>query len=298
MCEHKFYLLRLAGWKIDDAQGLPAALGCAVDMLVKNFLARKLGKGDEPRFQLINLEKNINREHRENTELLAVAQNLAQLYVDKKFAQRSLDEGLIDLELDIHQTFQNMSSHVQLRGLPDGVIENPKPMIARYMPWDIKVRGYKSKQGYSPTPGYRIYVTSDGKSMDAHPKAGMPLEDLNYNWAVQMTIYSWLLNDCLIGVINESDLPVAIDEFTFGAKSIVLTQIRTTIKKEFARRVWYEILECWNWCNRDFDKDGNPMYFATPDRRKCYSYNQLCGVAPYCKAYQDSLGDPDMAILG
>lgn len=289
LCPPKFFLKRLSGYRITTNQGRPAAVGCAFDLYIKRYVARKLGILDRPNLQMDVLLHAVEECH-DRIELLEAGKNIAEKYIQLGFVDRLLDEGIQDVELELFEEFD----YFNLLGKPDAYCYKGNNLFV--VPHDWKVRGYKSKHGYSPTPGYKVYVTNNGQSFDAHCRVGEPLELLNEGWAIQLAIYGWLLNtwlfktpDCRLHDLKLQDMPVSIDEVTYGAKSIAFTQIRTHITKTFQENLFHSLVHCWNNCANPPD----PM----PDPKICHKYNIVCEASPYCGAYQQTLGRKELSVL-
>lgn len=278
-CPELFFLRRLSGHVgIKSRQGIPAAMGSAFDTYIKRYIANKLGLQDRPDLLLHNLITQVDYDGDERDEILESGHNLATKYVSLGFVDRLLREGVYDVNLHLYKSFGNFA----ILGKPDAAIKTDSFLI----PCDWKIRGYKSKTGYSPTPGYKVYVTSDGKSQAMHQRHLEPLENLNHDWAVQTVIYTWLLNNI---IITDMDLPVAIDEITFGANNIIFTQIRTYVSAGFSNQVLVELLKCWDECKNP----PNQVY----EDRKCNKYNMVCDCSPYCYAYRDFEKEKDLRVM-
>lgn len=281
-CPNKFFLKRLCGFPKEEQEsvGVPAVLGTAFDAFVKRWIAKRLGIEDRPDLLHETLIGQVKHERRE--EILDAARNLAVKYVELEFPQRLIEEEITDVERDefhlmnLHPDFlgkmdRNNQPIPELRlfGKLDGVIKDT-------VPFDWKVRGYQSKTGASPTPGYRVYVTNDGKSFDAHVKNGMPIHELHPRWATQLTIYAWMLNRDRIPQENRD---VAIDEICYGANNIKFCQIRTHTSLEYQQQLWREMSEAWVAVHQTTElPTAQPGY-------KCKAFGQLCEVAYFCDEY-------------
>jgi hypothetical protein len=299
-CSYKHWLKKLSGHQVENSQGLAAAAGNAFDTCVKYKLAKELGIDHYPKLHLINLAASINVENDDLfREVMQVGENLAKRYFQYGFAKRVISEGLYDLELNI---FRQLSSF-NILGLPDGCLKQEDDELGTvYVPLDFKVRGYKSKLGYSPTPGYKMYISTSGETKGIHTKHGTPLEELNRNWAVQMCVYYWLLNNDTTCTHN---IPVAIDEVCHGRKHITFSQIRTHITPKFQLEVWQGFCKMWNQCNRPERKTPgskpglyDPVHLARISKDTCYAYNQLCEASAVCKPYERGMTDDELFILG
>lgn len=279
-CPAKFCTKRLCGFpRTEGEQGVPAALGSAFDMYVKRWIGHKLGLVDaedkmtRPDLTLYALDKQISVDIDRKEEIKQAAQNISSLYIKLQFAKRLMDEGINDVEID---SYHIMDLHPEFTGPPIRLFGKLDGSIAGIVPFDWKVRGYGSKNGYSPTPGYRVYVTSDGRSMEAHYKQRAPIHELNDRWGIQLTMYSWMLNK-LRHPVKEMD--VAIDEVTYGKSNIVFTQIRTITTLDYQMQLWYNISKAWVELN-----NMKHVPIALPGHQ-CFMYNLLCEVAHLCPEY-------------
>lgn len=285
LCPWKFFLKRLSGHLVKGSQGTPAALGCSFDLYIKRYLARQLGFQDEPRLSLATLVTSVNEDIPNRVEILEAGKNLAEKYIELGFARRLLEEGLKDIELEIFEQFEEFN----ILGKPDASLlpSSVEGKRELFVPLDWKVRGYGSKLGYSPTPGYRYRIDNTGKHYETHAKSTEPLEMLNPDWADQLAIYGWLLNPWVIN--NLIDMPIAIDEVTYGRSSVSFTSIRSYVSKEYQTRLKKELKECWN--------TAMEPVAPIPSKSKCEIYNMLCDAAVFCTPYQETLGNPEYSIL-
>jgi hypothetical protein len=290
-CAAKFVTKRLMGYpKRESEQGKPAAAGCAFDCFIKRWLATRIDLQDRPDLSMEALVAQITREE-DRESILDAGRSLAIKYVELGFGNRLLDEGLYDLETDIFHLMDGPEGYPELRlfGKLDSVLK-PKGELAYCDNWDVfvphdwKIRGYGSKQGYSPTPGYSTYLTWDGKVKSAHKKAIMPIDELHGRWGIQLTMYAWMLNNVRV---PDRDLPIAIDEITYGNESIVFSQIRTYTSLEYQQRLYAELLDAWK---KVHEIKGRPM--AEPNSYKCNQFNMLCEVAVHCPEYEQMLNHP------
>lgn len=270
LCPWKFYLKRLAGWRFNDPQSLPAGVGTAFDAFIKHWLAKRLKIEHRPTLNLNQMLKNITNDERDR--VLEAGRNLAKFYVDRQFGDRLLNERVTDLEVEIYKFIGD----IPLYGILDGVVNN-------IIPFDWKVRGYNAKKGYSPTPGYRVYVTSTGDVKAPHADERVKfLEDVNVRWAIQLSFYGWLLklkrNHSLLPF---RDMATAIDECTYGEHHIIFTQLRLPVSADFQEKLYEELKRMWLM----IQKGDIPQ--ASPDNERCFIFNKLCEAAHYCEAYKD-----------
>jgi hypothetical protein len=301
-CSWKFINKRLMGRpKALDTQGIPAAMGCAFDVYMKRYLARQLKIDNRPDLEINTLLSSVSIPDTSlREEILEQGKSLAMKYIDLGFTKRLLSEGLSDVEVDkfltmpLHPDFSHMVDRdghlipdLRLFGKLDCVITQENLLI----PHDFKIRGYKSKSGYSPTPGYKMYITSDGKTKEYHTKHECPIDELNERWAIQLTIYAWMLNHVQRPGEN---LPLAIDEITFGRNNIVFSQIRSFTSVEYQKALWRDLSECWVTCHQVTEEE---MPIAMPTNYKCNMFNIPCELQAICEEYQFML-NADQSVIG
>ena len=296
-CKAKFVDKRLMGRvKIESEQGKPAAMGCAFDCFIKRWLAKKLGIINRPDLEMEALSAQITRQE-DREEIIEAGRNLAIKYVELSLGDNLLRGGLCDLETDIFHLMQAPEGcpEVRLFGKLDAALKTDSgseygvDTSGIIIPHDWKVRGYGSVHGYSPTPGYSFYLTWNGKTKAAHNKNICPIHELHERWAIQLTIYAWMLNNVYYPT---RDLPVAIDEITYGNNSIVFSQIRTFTSIEYQLNLFNQIQEAWKEVQTM--KERPP---AEPNKYKCNQFNILCEVAVHCPEYEYMLNHP-LGVIG
>lgn len=268
-CPYKYWLKYISGWKFPDQQGIPAAVGSAFDLFVKRWIAAKINISSEHKLQPEVLLENIQCPDEQKEEILRVGKNLSDFYQKLGLADRLMRENPVDLELEGYITLPN---GVTILGKPDGCFEKD----GEFIPFDFKVRGYGSKSAYSPTQGYRYYITNTGITKEAHAKAGIPMEKLNESWAIQLAMYYWILNGrCVV----DRPIPAAIEEVVFNSTGFVFSSIRTTISPSFLQWLLDELKNCWDNC----------IYPPTPQPNnwRCNKYNMRCQCASRCGAYNE-----------
>lgn len=286
-CKTKFVRKRLMGYpKGADTQGIPAAMGCAFDFYVKRNIGYKLGlvnidddSKTRPDLQQTTLIKEITNDE-VRAEIMIAAQELASRYIKLGLRDRLMNEQVVDIETDrfhIMPSGKEGIPDLRLYGKLDSVIAHPADVeIDALCPHDWKIRGYGSKTGYSPTPGYRNYLTHTGETKEIHIKCRSPIHELHEKWARQLTIYAWMINNI---TDPYCDLPVAIDEITYGKNSIAFTQIRTITTLQFQLDLLKQLQAAWIEIHElNSVPPGQPGYC-------CKQYNMLCEVAHLCPEF-------------
>lgn len=144
---------------------------------------------------------------------------------------------------------------VRLLGKPDVFFNNKEgqPVIL-----DFKVNGYCSKSGASPKQGYVQIRGSErtGCHRNAHLlmhrgiiiNAGMHLEDVDAEWAVQLAIYGWLC-----GQRVGEQFVVALDQFCCKPNgtdypTIRIAEHRTTVSERCQKEIFQKADLAWVAC--------------------------------------------------
>lgn len=273
LCNTKFALKRMMGLPYPEYyQSLAAACGSSFDVYIKRDIAVRLGFGDDPRFaQKTMFEKSVDPQNRE--EAGPIGARLYKEYVDNGCLEALMKEGLATVMLDDKKdlTANGGDDCVPTNGLPDGAF-NDGVII------DFKVQGAVSKSGASPNPGYR-YSMCNGIRKWAHARCDEPLENLNADWAQQLTIYSWMQG----GVEPWRDIKVAIENITVrgypAAPKVACSSIRTFVSVAFQQKLWGKYAVAWR------NIVAGNIADAVPSDRICFDYQVQCEMANHCDAF-------------
>ena len=149
-------------------------------------------------------------------------------------------------------------------------------------PIEIKVNGADSKYGASPHAGYKVCYFDNGTVKYAHTRYGEPLNDLNSDWAYQLTIYSF----GYLGVEPFRKLEFEIENIAVRNDTVACAYIPTHVTKEFSEQVFNELHETYNNI-----KLGN-IPNVTPNKARCIKFNILCEHADICPRYKEVINDP------
>lgn len=224
-------------------QTLPMAAGSAFDAFVKSYLHESLfGKGYDPKFDLKTLfEAQVESQLRDQS--WSVGEYL--------FKQYQKSGALADLMTELSQAITKPMFEIEVKGVIDGYREGVtkdisgvvflgKPDVfyinkyGTHVILDWKTTGFYGRYNKSPTKGYvrlrslgqvnqnmyRIESCHNSCVPLMHKgimiNAALYLENINPDWACQLTIYA-LLCGCSLG----EDFIVAIDEICcLGLKRI------------------------------------------------------------------------------
>lgn len=202
----------------EEEQTQAMAIGSAFDAYAKSYIHEKLfGKGNDPKYEFNALfEAQVSSKWRDWAILHG-------MYVFDKY-QRS--GALADLVLELQQAVNVPKFEIEIMGVihgrrepatmvRGGVIFLGKPDVffinkfGAHVIIDWKVNGYLSNQPISPMPGY-VMLRQDVRKTGHHKECVimlhngvrinrmMKLEEKNEQWAIQLSIYSWLAG-CEVG---------------------------------------------------------------------------------------------------
>src|SRR5215831_465816 len=211
-----YYLSYLSPVKPPRAeQTLAMAAGSAFDAYVKSYLYNSLfGKGNDPKFDLAALfEAQVDSIHRD----------YCWTHGQYVFDHYKSSGCLADLMLELTSAIGKPRFELEITGVVDGyregVTKDIKGVILLGKPdlfytnklgcnviIDWKLNGYVSSYRTSPTAGYVKIRDSNSRHHNSFHKDCVPmmhkgvliniatyLENLNSQWADQLSIYSWLL---------------------------------------------------------------------------------------------------------
>lgn len=239
-------------------------------------VAKALGLEDDPEHSVEkSLQENVPEKFRE--EALKHAQHYMNLYIELGCLKRLLDEGIGSIHGKSTREFPEFTLH----GRPD---------ICNLLgePIETKVNGATSKTGVSPTAGYRYSYYSDGTVKYKHIRCGDSLEQINSDWATQLTIYNWINN----GIHPIKPIKGRVEQVAVRGNVIAFASFENYITTAFQQWLYDELKNMWTAIQSG---EFIPPT-ATPNR--CVRYNQLCQAAPHCKffaAAQDT--DPTARML-
>lgn len=264
LCETKLYLKKLSGHPyIKDLSSKAAAIGSAYGAFLVDYIAQKK-KIDSPHLRLgtmlnkIKVEKGIDK-----AKCLSMAKDLAVKYTKLPLIQRILDSNEIYLEVP---RFAYIAG-IPLYGIPD--------VVADGLPIDFKCRPLST----SPTKGYKKRYTLTGMEQPPYHTT-MSLDECHEDWAVQMTIYSWLCGSSF------GSIQYVIHELVGG----VVVEHIGSIDPKFKINLKEQLAKMWENINELNAEIDDP----SPCTSTCEKWNSLCEVAPLCSAYMTTLGDPKM----
>lgn len=221
-------------------QTKPMALGSAFDAFAKGFLEEKflglLGRDE------YYLSKQVEID---DPSVVQDASNLFEAYkrnsLPNLVAEMMLASGKPKFEESV--TWDTGYRGLVLMGKPDlfFMIDQGINVII-----DWKVSGYYSKTAPSPKKGY-IKIMPEGKShKNTYPEDyhGITIdgvhrmEDIDEEWATQLTIYAWIL-----GAPVGSEIIGGIEQLVGNVR---IASYRNKIGKEFQEKIWSELKSMWD----------------------------------------------------
>jgi hypothetical protein len=251
--KEEFYLKYLAEDRPPKIpQTKPMALGSAFDAYVKSYLHNALfGASDDFEFNTI-FETQVEPQNRD----IALEDGLILFGLYKNTGALA---DLLSVMLNGHRIKfefavegQVSKDNIPFLGKPDAFYVD---MHGNHVILDWKVNGYYSKRTPSPKKGY-IKVREIGKQSKVHPKAiplmvngmminvGHKLEDVDGDWARQLTIYAWLLGE-EVG----SNFIVGIDQIVGNTR---VAEHRCYVGSEFQQHVLDTAREIWEIINSGY----------------------------------------------
>lgn len=249
-CPHRFKLMRLDGHKIERQETLSTAVGTVFDAHVKCRLDRRL--------KLDFLLKDIK-----NDDAIKIGSVLCNVY-DKCGALKNLiEEGVGFVELDK----ETLIGGVPLYGKPDAIMSDGTPLD-----WKTTLRGSVVK-GWSRLVTWGTIanaVVNDQQSLSV-----LPLEEINYDWALQVVLYAFLG-----GHKPGKPLRGRIDYIVMQENSIHVASYNSPIMPNFQLQQIESLQHIW--------KSVQQSQFPPPEysTHRCLMYGKRCEVADKCSAFQ------------
>lgn len=282
-CEFLYYLQYLTGKRTEFTQTPAMAIGSLFDALVKANLAKDLGWYNSNKdLSLPELLKNVNKDM---LHLLPEAEKIFIFYKECGAYQDLIKENIEALETSEFVTIKKnqFNSGFPIFGKPDCKIKSG------ILDW--KVNGFGSKSGQSPKQGYiRAYSKGSGyKFHIAHDKYPMPMDEVDLDWATQLTVYSWMYQktECL----EFKEITGAIEQIAIRGDTIKIASFRAKIGVNFQMKLYEDMNSMWQSILNGEIID--PV--ATKD--KCFQFNKKCDFADQCNAFQKAFADNDFNRL-
>lgn len=203
----------------------PMSVGSAFDAFVKAYLKAKFCGGDEKDLFTEYFETQVE-EHNRDFALKAGRHcfdvyNSSGALVNLLSMMKNMEE-----EPQFEFTLRGKIEDIPLMGKPDMYVKLPETTVLL----DWKVNGYCSKSNTSPKARYIACRSEDGTiknhkdtlcMMHKGVMVGGPMEQVDIDWANQLSIYGWLLGE-QVG----SSFICAIDQLVRGPKGLRVANFR------------------------------------------------------------------------
>lgn len=264
-CEHKFYLLRLAGYPyLERKQTKAMAIGLAVDAFIKDAIVS--------RREIMNPGPHLDLK----SNLLSIPMDI--INDAKIIAKAYIDSGFFDLLLNAKTLYLENTRYRQ-EGIP---ILGKIDAIVDGVPLDWKCRGFVSEKLPSPTRGYtkcRSISFSNGVMNEGPHPDRIWIEAVNLTWAIQLLFYNWLLKTMPYDYIIHEIIPTK--------DGIKVSELTGSFSNTFAFKIQHELEALW------LNIKELKTNILEPDVRPhiCEAYNSICEVADKCNAYKKTLGN-------
>lgn len=261
-------------------QTKPMAVGAAFDAYIKHHLVKMLQGNVPEQFEFDNIfETQVEEQNREWAKEHGFY--LFKCYKDSGALARLMTEleqasSMPKFEFTVEQrvAHETCITGVPLLGKPDVFFMNKvgKPVIL-----DWKVNGYCSKNRTVARKGYIWYLGQPSYNHNqAHKDAcpmmvdgliinvATPLEDVNQDWAEQLSIYLWVLGqpigvDATVGIDQLCGQGATEDSYT----PIGIAQHRCKISKDFQKKWFAQIVLVWKMI-----ESGNLFPELTEEERR------------------------------
>lgn len=241
----QFYFRRLGPPEFSpprEEQSFPAACGIAFDAMVKDRVAKECGfRAPSLEFMLNEVRfahiEDIAKRAEERTRCLNLARGLLAGYESSGALRRLLEERPTAVAVDGEDFAPG--TRVPVRTRIDCLTEYGG--FHRIHDW--KVSGSGRPGTHSPTPGFNLTWDTDqpGVPTPSHHKFGLPLEELNSDWATQITMYGWAqgypISENVVGSIDE----VCV----WHGERVRVAQFRAKISVAFQQGVKSRLEDAW-----------------------------------------------------
>jgi len=241
-----------------EPSGMPAKVGTAFDILVKDLLIKY--RNCESDLPLEKIYDSLESEPKDEHDLAMMAgEQILQVYKQSGLVNSVEWKGVekhTQIELD----------GVPLLGQLDGIVYDKE--YGFNVPLDFKVKGYNTPT--SPTQGFRGLYKKE-KWLPAHRKFHDKLgaEEVSDMWALQFCVYGWLL-----GIPFGEEFPIYVHSpvYNTAKRIIVIADYRLIIGREFQYNVLNRFKTLWDKIvNGQYDSDlmipQNTNLFANDRQR-------------------------------
>ncbi len=228
---HLFLLRRLIETPLigREPQGLPAAVGTAFDIQVKQLLIKKKVACHEPMQKIVD---SLTNHHEEANR---AGKHLLNLY------KRS---GLLDKTnwVGVEQHFTKDIEGVTMHGQLDASVFDTDTGLV--VPNDWKVMGYNTPM--SPKKGYRYCYNSETtrrERIHSSYRKDLSVEQVDETWGQQFCTYGWGL-----GIPYKTRFPVYIHSLVYNGigRVVKICEYRVWVTKKFQQDVMERYQYVWD----------------------------------------------------
>lgn len=217
---YKRYIL-----KEKSEQTLPMAIGSAFDTIVKNYISDRLfGIGDKFDFSNVGIPEAIER-----------GEQAFKLYLDSgSMTSMMLELSKAVTEPRMELTVEEVFDGIKLMGKPDIYFIG---QTGNYIVYDWKVTGKTSPFKYYVycNPSNKEYKETElGYYNGLVVNISQGLEEVSEDWALQTTIYSWVLGESI-----GAKFIVGIDQILRDVDRVA--RYRNFVSPEYQQKLWDNI---------------------------------------------------------
>ena len=264
--QEMYYMKYLSDVKLPrEKQTLPMSVGSAFDAYIKSDLYHRLvGKGD-PKYSFEGLFDLQVEEHNRD-----FARKAGKICYDQYVSTGALADLLIEMqgslgepkfEIEVRGTISHGGREVVLLGKPDVFFINKQ---GGHVALDFKVNGYCSKSPVSPMKGYLRLHPGCLRHKDCVPSerfgfklnVNHKLEDLNADWAAQLSTYAWLCGcdigtDWVAAIDQIACAPPKKNDFVQDSPNIRVAQHRLLVTPQFQFQFFSDACDLWDITRSD-----------------------------------------------
>lgn len=257
-------------------QTRPMSVGSAFDSYVKSWLHERLfGKGNDPKFDLDNLfEAQVQVQNRDS------AREAGKFIFEEYQKSGALTDLLLELQQSIGKPRFEIDLMGAVKGHREGVTQSISGVVFFGKPdlffinkigtpiiLDFKVNGFYGRYNTQPMQGYLKLRDPATKVLGNHHRNCVPyihrgtlincatyLETLNNQWALQLSIYAWLLG-CNVG----EDYIASIDQIicngterdVFDRPKIRVAEHRLRVHTDYQYVIFAKTQNLWDLTHSD-----------------------------------------------
>lgn len=199
--------------------------------------------------------------------------------------------GIRTVESESKREMRNENGDLDfvLFGYPDAELNPPNSEYAYGVPSDWKVGGWQAAKPRSPKPGYFSYLIQDKENPSKfyekgpHKDCGMPMEDIDGDWGIQLLMYSWFQS----GYVKGLNPWVRLEQVLINPDwTVNVARYQTTISAAFSDEIYNKCKEIWARFSVGEIKDPSPGVWT------CEPFGKPRACTLVCDKYKKTLGNP------